>query len=156
MHVYNNFHWHFPMFSPIIANSACKLMAKQKVALECLSYHATATQDQTLKLASDPIKNADEYKLYSFKFIGMLEHICLLLFVGFLCMLNIAKTKYSIFADFELKEEETCRATIRMFVDFNLVSQFHIPYDVSFLLNGIYTSQDHKKISWHGSHAANN
>jgi hypothetical protein len=33
--------------------------------------------------------------------------------------------------DFELLEEETCRATIRMFVDFNLVSQFHIPYDVS-------------------------
>lgn len=33
--------------------------------------------------------------------------------------------------DFELGEEETCRATIRMFVDFNLTSQFHIPYDVS-------------------------
>lgn len=33
--------------------------------------------------------------------------------------------------DFELAEEETCRATIRMFVDFNLTSQFHIPYDVS-------------------------
>ncbi len=48
-------------------------MAKQKVALECLSYHATAAQDQTEKLASDAIKNADEYKLYSFKFIGMYE-----------------------------------------------------------------------------------
>lgn len=76
------------MFS-IIVNSACKLMAKQKVALECLSYHATAPPDQTLKLASDPIKSADEYKLYSFKFIGMLKHGCLLLFAG--CMVNIAK-----------------------------------------------------------------
>lgn len=45
-------------------------MAKQKVALECLSYHATAAQDQTIKLASEPVKSAEEYKLYSFKFIG--------------------------------------------------------------------------------------
>jgi len=37
-------------------------------------------------------------------------------------------------SDFELAEEETCRATIRMFVDFNLTSQFHIPYDVSWRL----------------------
>jgi cGMP-specific 3',5'-cyclic phosphodiesterase, invertebrate len=50
--------------------SACKLMAKQKVALECLSYHATAGQDQTLKLANDTIATADEYKLYTFTFIG--------------------------------------------------------------------------------------
>uniref|UniRef100_A0A182MQ91 GAF domain-containing protein n=1 Tax=Anopheles culicifacies TaxID=139723 RepID=A0A182MQ91_9DIPT len=49
--------------------SACKLMAKQKVALECLSYHATASQDQTLKLVNDTIQSAEEYKLYSFKFI---------------------------------------------------------------------------------------
>lgn len=50
-------------------------MAKQKVALECLSYHATAAQDQTVKLASEPVKSAEEYKLYSFKFIG--KHISL-------------------------------------------------------------------------------
>jgi hypothetical protein len=54
----------------IYYSSACKLMAKQKVALECLSYHATASQDQTLKLANEPLKSAEEYKLYSFKFIG--------------------------------------------------------------------------------------
>lgn len=53
-----------------LIQSACKLMAKQKVALECLSYHATAAKDQTIKLASEPVKSADEYKLYSFKFIG--------------------------------------------------------------------------------------
>lgn len=50
--------------------SACKLMAKQKVALECLSYHATAPIDQTVKLAKEPVRSAEEYKLYSFKFIG--------------------------------------------------------------------------------------
>lgn len=52
--------------------NACKLMAKQKVALECLSYHATATQEQTLKLVQDTIQPAEDYCLYSFKFIGML------------------------------------------------------------------------------------
>lgn len=51
-------------------NSACKLMAKQKVALECLSYHATASQDQTSSLVTAPIKPAVEYKLFSFKFVG--------------------------------------------------------------------------------------
>ena len=45
-------------------------MAKQKVALECLSYHATAGQEQTLKLVNEPIKSAVDYKLYSFKFVG--------------------------------------------------------------------------------------
>lgn len=50
--------------------NACKLMAKQKVALECLSYHATATQTQTMKLVQDTIQSAEDYALYSFKFIG--------------------------------------------------------------------------------------
>ncbi|XP_055375430.1 cGMP-specific 3',5'-cyclic phosphodiesterase isoform X2 [Condylostylus longicornis] len=81
--------------------NACKLMAKQKVALECLSYHATATPEQTSKLVSDTIRSAEVYNLYSFKFI-----------------------------DFDLNEDDTCRAAIRMFLQCNLVQQFHIPYDV--------------------------
>ena len=96
-------------------------MAKQKVALECLSYHATASQDQTVKLAHEAIKSASDYKLYSFKFIGKPKKI-----------INSCVSCNIFYAtDFELAEEETCRATIRMFVDFNLTSQFHIPYDVS-------------------------
>lgn len=31
---------------------------------------ATANDQQTMKLNNDPIKSAEEYKLYSFKFIG--------------------------------------------------------------------------------------
>lgn len=50
--------------------SACKLMAKQKVALECLSYHATATQNQTEDLIKDHIPSAEAYSLYSFTFNG--------------------------------------------------------------------------------------
>ncbi|KAL7728648.1 hypothetical protein ACLKA6_004032 [Drosophila palustris] len=81
--------------------NACKLMAKQKVALECLSYHATASQDQTEKLTQDPIAEAESYNLYSFTF-----------------------------TDFDLVDDDTCRAVLRMFMQCNLVSQFHIPYDV--------------------------
>ncbi|KAK9301706.1 hypothetical protein QLX08_006106 [Tetragonisca angustula] len=81
--------------------SACKLMAKQKVALECLSYHATASNDDTLRLTSEPIPSAESYNLYSFTFI-----------------------------DFDLTDEDTCRATIRMFKQCDLIQKFHIPYEV--------------------------
>ncbi|KZC14616.1 PREDICTED: cGMP-specific 3',5'-cyclic phosphodiesterase-like [Dufourea novaeangliae] len=81
--------------------SACKLMAKQKVALECLSYHATANNDDAVKLTSEPIPSAETFNLYSFTFI-----------------------------DFELTDEDTCRATIRMFKQCDLIQKFHIPYEV--------------------------
>ncbi|ALC45432.1 Pde6 [Drosophila busckii] len=81
--------------------NACKLMAKQKVALECLSYHATASLEQTEKLAQDAIAEAESYNLYSFTF-----------------------------TDFDLVDDDTSRAVLRMFMQCNLVSQFHIPYDV--------------------------
>ena len=41
-----------------------KLMAKQKVALECLSYHATASSDDTFRLSQDAIPSAETYNLY--------------------------------------------------------------------------------------------
>ncbi|CAG9860103.1 unnamed protein product [Phyllotreta striolata] len=81
--------------------NACKLMAKQKVALECLSYHATASNDATEKLVKEEVPSASRYNLYSFTFI-----------------------------DFELSDDDTCKATIRMFLECNLVQQFHIPYEV--------------------------
>lgn len=84
--------------------NACKLMAKQKVALECLSYHATASNDVTVKLAKEEIPSADCYNLYNFTFI-----------------------------DFDLSDVDTCKAAIRMFLECNLVQQFHIPYEVRFL-----------------------
>lgn len=88
--------------------NACKLMAKQKVALECLSYHATASNEVTEKLIGEEIPSADSYNLYSFTFI-----------------------------DFDLTDDDTCKATIRMFLECNLVQQFHIPYEVMYI-RGIY------------------
>lgn len=101
--------------------SACKLMAKQKVALECLSYHATATQNQTEDLIKDHIPSAEAYTLYSFTFNGQwMEREFAHSDINSLSLL-----------DFELSDDDTCRATIRMFLQCNLVQQFHVPYDVS-------------------------
>lgn len=44
-------------------------MAKQKVALECLSYHATASVDDTIKLGQDNIPSAETYNLYRYVII---------------------------------------------------------------------------------------
>jgi cGMP-specific 3',5'-cyclic phosphodiesterase len=93
--------------------NACKLMAKQKVALECLSYHATASNDATDKLIKEEVPSAENYNLYSFTFI-----------------------------DFELSDEDTCKATIRMFLECNLVQQFHIPYEVSWMPRGFPNAPD--------------
>lgn len=43
-----------------------------QVALECLSYHATASGDDTYKLVNDIIPSAETYNLYSFQFHGKL------------------------------------------------------------------------------------
>ena len=82
--------------------SACKLMAKQKVALECLSYHATASNEATEVLVNQKIPLAESYDLYSFSF-----------------------------TDFNLTDEDTCKVVIRMFQEFNFVQKFSIPYNVS-------------------------
>lgn len=104
--------------------NACKLMAKQKVALECLSYHATASVEQTQKLVNDKIESAEKYDLYSFKFIGE--------FVTFVENFYLhLDTDSSSLADFNLCDDDTCRAVLGMFLQCNLVSKFQIPYEVS-------------------------
>lgn len=45
---------------------AIKMMAKQKVALDCLSYHASASQDDTETLAKAVIPSAEKYSLYRY------------------------------------------------------------------------------------------
>jgi len=39
-------------------------MAKQKVALECLSYHATASNEAAAKLVKEEIPSAESFNLY--------------------------------------------------------------------------------------------
>ncbi len=45
---------------------ACRLMAKQKVALDCLSYHASATDDDTDVLMKSEIAKASDFNLYRY------------------------------------------------------------------------------------------
>ncbi|XP_076037013.1 cGMP-specific 3',5'-cyclic phosphodiesterase-like isoform X2 [Oratosquilla oratoria] len=84
-----------------VYEKACRLMARQKVALECLSYHATASKDDTDLLKTSEIPTSRIFDLNSFDF-----------------------------SDFPLTEMETCKCVIRMFMDLDFVNNFHIPYEV--------------------------
>ncbi|XP_071169821.1 cGMP-specific 3',5'-cyclic phosphodiesterase-like isoform X3 [Mytilus galloprovincialis] len=81
--------------------NACKLMAKQSVALEVLSYHATAQNDETEKLMTCDIPAAENLGLYTYEF-----------------------------NDLPMSEDETLKSTIAMFRDSNIIKNFRIPYDV--------------------------
>ena len=45
---------------------AIKMMAKQKVALDCLSYHASASCEDTEDLAKANVPDAETYSLYRY------------------------------------------------------------------------------------------
>ncbi|XP_040576240.2 cGMP-specific 3',5'-cyclic phosphodiesterase [Lepeophtheirus salmonis] len=81
--------------------SACKLMAKQTVALDCLSYHASASDGDTESLYKTCIPSSKDFVIYSYKFNDAL-----------------------------LSEDETLKIPIRMFMEFGFIQQFHIPYKV--------------------------
>ena len=71
------------------------------MALDCLSYHATATDNDTQWLAREAIPNAREFNLYSYKFNDTLY-----------------------------QDSKTLKIVIRMFLDFDLINKFSIPYKV--------------------------
>uniref|UniRef100_A0A8K9VDQ6 Phosphodiesterase n=1 Tax=Oncorhynchus mykiss TaxID=8022 RepID=A0A8K9VDQ6_ONCMY len=79
-----------------------RAMAKQEVTLEVLSYHASAAEEETRALqvtAMATVPSAQSLRLMEFSF-----------------------------SDFELSDAETTQATIRMFVDLNLVQNFQMKY----------------------------
>uniref|UniRef100_A0A8K9XKL4 Phosphodiesterase n=1 Tax=Oncorhynchus mykiss TaxID=8022 RepID=A0A8K9XKL4_ONCMY len=81
-----------------------RAMAKQEVTLEVLSYHASAAEEETRALqvtAMATVPSAQSLRLMEFSF-----------------------------SDFELSDAETTQATIRMFVDLNLVQNFQMKYKV--------------------------
>ncbi|XP_033891800.3 cGMP-specific 3',5'-cyclic phosphodiesterase-like isoform X1 [Acipenser ruthenus] len=80
-----------------------RAMAKQVVTLEVLSYHASASEEDTRELqvtAAAKVPSAQSLKLIDFSF-----------------------------SDFELSDMETTLATIRMFMDLNLVQNFQMKYE---------------------------
>ncbi|XP_042878602.1 dual 3',5'-cyclic-AMP and -GMP phosphodiesterase 11-like [Penaeus japonicus] len=76
-------------------------MAKQKVTLEVLSYHAAAPREDALKLMKLKIPSAQAFRLYDFKF-----------------------------DDFSLDDDGSLKACLRMFLDLDLIGRFHIEYEV--------------------------
>ncbi|BFY98626.1 hypothetical protein BsWGS_01666 [Bradybaena similaris] len=80
--------------------NACQLMAKQSVALEVLSFHATASKEETERIMMEKVPTAEEYRLYTYDFDDMV-----------------------------MSDSDTIKATIRMFMDASLISQFKIPYE---------------------------
>ncbi|MFT7797415.1 cGMP-specific 3',5'-cyclic phosphodiesterase [Arapaima gigas] len=82
-----------------------RAMVKQEVTLEVLSYHASAPDEETRALqvtAAASIPSAQSLRLLDFSF-----------------------------SDFELSDGETTQATVRMFVDLNLVQSFQMKYKVN-------------------------
>ncbi|XP_041118852.1 cGMP-specific 3',5'-cyclic phosphodiesterase isoform X2 [Polyodon spathula] len=77
-----------------------RAMAKQVVTLEVLSYHASASEEDTRELQAAKVPSAQSLKLLDFSF-----------------------------SDFELSDMETTLATIRMFMDLNLVQNFQMKYE---------------------------
>jgi len=81
--------------------NVCIMMAKQTVALEVLSYHATAGQEDTDKLMTEEIPDRDHYELCKYEF-----------------------------DDDWMKDDDTVKATVRMFMDMDIMEKFKVPYDV--------------------------
>nr|XP_046916300.1 dual 3',5'-cyclic-AMP and -GMP phosphodiesterase 11-like [Dermatophagoides farinae] len=80
---------------------AVKSMAKQKVTLELLSYHALASEHEASKFARMLIPSTSSLSLSSLRF-----------------------------DDFSLNEDQMIKACIRMFIDLDLIERFHIDYKV--------------------------
>ncbi|XP_028285307.1 cGMP-specific 3',5'-cyclic phosphodiesterase isoform X2 [Parambassis ranga] len=76
-----------------------RAMAKQEVTLEVLSYHASAAEEESRELQVATVPSAQSLRLLDFSF-----------------------------SDFDLSDTETTLATIRMFIDLNLVQNFQMKY----------------------------
>ncbi|XP_029310643.1 LOW QUALITY PROTEIN: cGMP-specific 3',5'-cyclic phosphodiesterase [Cottoperca gobio] len=79
-----------------------RAMAKQEVTLEVLSYHASAAEEESQELQVTAVATVPSAQS--------------------LCLLDFS------FSDFDLSDTETTLATIRMFVDLNLVQNFQMKY----------------------------
>ncbi|XP_071829696.1 dual 3',5'-cyclic-AMP and -GMP phosphodiesterase 11-like isoform X4 [Apostichopus japonicus] len=78
----------------------CRAVAKQRVALETLSYHATAPQEEAVRLKKIPVPTCAELGLADFAF-----------------------------SEIGMTEDETLTASLRMFLELDLISKFRINYE---------------------------
>ncbi|KAM9834400.1 cGMP-specific 3',5'-cyclic phosphodiesterase [Syngnathus typhle] len=79
--------------------TVARAMAKQQVTLEVLSYHASASAEESQRLQASLIPSAQSLRLLDFGF-----------------------------SDFDLSDTETTLGTVRMFVDLDLAHNFHMKH----------------------------
>ncbi|GAB6031988.1 hypothetical protein CHUAL_010366 [Chamberlinius hualienensis] len=110
----------------MIYNELEKAMAKQKVTLEVLSYHATACVNDVERLMGCEIYESEKWNL---------------------CSLS--------FNDFSLTDDEMVLASVRMFIDLNLLNRFKIRMET--LLRWLVTvRKNYRAIPYHNwRHAFN-
>ena len=96
----------------------------QRVALDCLSYHATATDNDTNWLARESIPGPKDFNLYRWK----MNFCSSWSYFFFIFSYKFNDTIYN--------DSKTLKIVIRMFLDFDLINKFSIPYKVS----GIFSS----------------
>jgi dual 3',5'-cyclic-AMP and -GMP phosphodiesterase 11 len=101
-------------------------MARQSVALEVMSYHASASIEEVQRIKKLPIPELQSYGLIDFKF-----------------------------SDFSLDDDNTLCATTRMFIELDLINKFHIPYEV-FLRWMLSVKKNYRAVAYHNwRHAFN-
>ncbi|BES99049.1 GAF domain [Nesidiocoris tenuis] len=103
-----------------------KAMARQKVTIEVLSYHSTASKNEVEALMERPVPAPDELNLYSLAF-----------------------------DDFSLQEEEMVLASISMLVEMGLVKKFMIEKDTLYRFL-ITVRKNYRDVPYHNwKHAFN-
>ncbi|KAH9492518.1 Dual 3',5'-cyclic-AMP and -GMP phosphodiesterase 11 [Bulinus truncatus] len=106
--------------------TAIRAVAKQRVALEVMSYHAIAPEEDARKLKKLPIPSSQYYNLLDYKF-----------------------------SDFNLDDDHTIRATIRMFKDLDLLENFKIDYEI-FCRWMLSVKKNYRNVTYHNwRHAFN-
>ncbi|XP_050695412.1 dual 3',5'-cyclic-AMP and -GMP phosphodiesterase 11A-like isoform X2 [Eriocheir sinensis] len=110
----------------LMYNELEKAMARQKVAIEVLSYHATASADEVLSLQREVIPEASKWNLGSLTF-----------------------------DDFSLSQDQMVLAAVRMFSDLRLTSRFKIEYK-TLLRWLITVKRNYRNVTYHNwRHAFN-
>ncbi|XP_077993000.1 dual 3',5'-cyclic-AMP and -GMP phosphodiesterase 11A-like [Glandiceps talaboti] len=110
----------------IMYNEMCKAVAKQKVALEVVSYHASSTQYDVEKLQESVIPESNLLQIDSLEF-----------------------------DDFSLDPDKMLKASIRMFIDTHMLHKFNIHYETMcrFILT---VRKNYRKVAYHNfRHAFN-
>ncbi|XP_063889231.1 dual 3',5'-cyclic-AMP and -GMP phosphodiesterase 11A-like isoform X3 [Scylla paramamosain] len=110
----------------LMYNELEKAMARQKVAIEVLSYHATASADEVVCLQREVIPDASKWNLGSLTF-----------------------------DDFSLTQDQMVLAAVRMFTDLRLTSKFKIEYK-TLLRWLITVKRNYRNVTYHNwRHAFN-